>query len=125
MDRFKFRVWDKEKGVMVYLDLGNENPAVSRLHVALLSDYIREGNGIIMQSTGLHDKDGKLVYEGDVYQWNGYEVRAGKQIRPIRKGVVEPDIYKIAIVKNIVLGNGTLEVIGNLYENPELVEQQT
>lgn len=72
MREIKFRAWDKDESLMTYLDLGNKNPDVSRLHIALLSDHLREPWGVVMQFTGLHDKNGLTnIYEGDILDENG------------------------------------------------------
>lgn len=79
---------------------------------------------VLMQYTGLKDKNGKEIYESDIYRWKGHEVRDGKQIRPERIGVVIFDIYEMFKLRNIIEGNGTLEVIGNIYENSELLGEK-
>lgn len=103
MRAIKFRAWDKEENAM--LD-------ISHWTVSMLS----EDRLLIMQYTGLHDKNGKEIYEGDILQYtDNYN-------RPIT-GVVQ------------YLGNGfwieekdethympnDREVIGNAWENPELI----
>ena len=74
------------------------------------------------QYTGLKDKNGKEIYEGDVLKWRGYEVVNGKQIRPSRILEIEYEYYKLFQVENIIRDNGTLEIIGNIHENPELIK---
>ena len=59
-DRFKFRAWDEKRCEMVYFDfhlLNNESQPFYKEQI--------EGNPI-MQCTGLKDKNGKLIYEGDL-----------------------------------------------------------
>ena len=106
----KYRLFDKDRKITKIYTLSN-----------LISTTFRKGCFEYRGSfTGLY-ANGKEIYEGDVYQWNGYEVHANKQVRPIRQGIVDMDPYKLSIVKNIILGNGTLEIIGNIHESPELV----
>jgi len=83
------------------------------------------------QSTGLKDKNGKEVYGGHRYKYIGYEVRNNRQIRPKRIGEVRNDTPEHWIedchhLWCIITGNsqGTIEIIGNIHENPELSKDQ-
>jgi uncharacterized phage protein (TIGR01671 family) len=84
-------------------------------------DPFKEDWGL-MQFTGLKDYNGKEIYEGDiVVQYPGF----GCEFKP-RKGVVSYkdasfwfDLTTIAFV--LEDHDCTLEVIGNIYENPELL----
>lgn len=72
---------------------------------------------IVCQCTGLKDKSGKKIYEGDIVQTN-------------EAGWVAEVIYKIDgffCIDNIGGFStqcqwGEFEIIGNIYENPELLE---
>lgn len=81
----------------------------------------------IMQFTGLHDKNGKEIYEGDIYHKNGgkgeivfyngcFCVKGGSSFSPLNFGCEED--YADIIVDDFV---DTIEVIGNIHENPELL----
>jgi uncharacterized phage protein (TIGR01671 family) len=134
-DRFKFKFWDKEICQMRYGDIAIDNegyPFVLTEHKKL-TVIERLDNIIPLQSTGLKDKNGKLIYEGDVVKplsdfVVGYlgEIKFGKKENyqcfyvdwhtkhPIMRG----DLYYWLEDKD-----EGLEVIGNIYENPELLKE--
>jgi len=129
MREIKFRAWDKEKsdspysGVMLYLDIGNKHAQVSRLHVALLSDYMREDWGVLMQYTGLKDSKGVEIYEGDLIQYGKttYEVRWNF----VRWIMFDPEFagcdgFGMPLVGPSFSRNKMkdIEIIGNIYEHP-------
>lgn len=83
----------------------------------------------IMQSTGLKDKNGVEIFEGDVVKWGD---TLGGEETPIRIATVkiEPDIlfdsnagifnYGQFAYKNT---EKFLTILGNIYENPEFLEE--
>ena len=124
----KYRAWDiseqcwiniskmvfGEEGELWYLQSYDENE-----NEIDLPYFENETNWILMQCAGLKDKNGVDVYEGDivtyrsVYKWND----------KIKKGVVKFSNGMFNPGNVIGWGkNGTCEVIGNIYENPELLE---
>lgn len=124
MKELKFRVWDKEREC--YLDktelagitpdgkyiLYIEEEEISRLEV--------EENYIIEQYTGLKDKNGKEIYEGDIVS-----VRNKNRKNEYDIGVVE--FGKAAFRCPFLLGkyhSGQVEVIGNIHENADLLEEK-
>jgi len=86
----------------------------------------------IMQYTGLKDKNGKEIFEGDVVEYNDFnslrtgghaedKIIVGKVIFSCGMWMVEEnncghDLYEALV------NDEELKVIGNIYENPELVE---
>ena len=114
MRKIKFRAWIKEDKEMV--EVYNINFVESTINDNLFGfDDV-----ILMQYTGLKDKNGKEIYEGDIVK----NVINGSILR------VEFGTWGITFINGegqsvFPKNNGKLEleVIGNIYENPELLER--
>lgn len=124
-DRFKFRVWDKTKEIMVYFDgiFYNKKPYTegssfpqydSCPHYHKLSD--------LMQCTGLKDRNSKLIYEGDIVKI--FHVSGTMQGKYFFDVVEWNDLRCRFETENcgIIDDDDIYEVIGNIYENPELLK---
>ena len=98
--------------------------------VPLKFEYKRNGEDVIlMQSTGLKDKNGKEIFEGDIIT-NGQNVMCMKKRNTLgfyieEKEKVEfiadcADLEEFEADAKEVADN--IEIIGNIYKNPELLE---
>ena len=76
----------------------------------------------LMQYTGLKDINWKEIYEGDIVKWfYNYSVEINKAVVWFRIGRFEIDSFRSIPLDEFLFCNETnLEIIGNIYENPEL-----
>ena len=143
-DRLNFRFWDTKERVMLDWDCvcqtafnctrkeGNKMQRYGLMYLVFTTPQ----RFIPLQCTGLRDKNGKLIYEGDILRvtgsrdMSGYGVveylQAGCQFfvngyldnpspyHPRRKGEFYQPLQEWLCT----------EVIGNIYENPELLEEK-
>ena len=80
----------------------------------------------IMQYTGLKDKNGKEIYEGDILKYKFPYDRRLKHVSLVKFIETEAsfglkDIYGNEIPLYRITANNYFEVVGNIYENPELL----
>ena len=83
-----------------------------------------------LQFTGLHDRNGKEIYEGDVVRGeieygddNGQPTGDKETVTEVVKwGVRMTGCWPGFFARSINDGEFPIEVIGNIYENPELVK---
>lgn len=117
-DRFKFRVWDKINDIWVKNFSIDENGYVEGFYNPQQAMNRRL---VLMQCTGLKDKNGKLIYEGDILQ------------QPQLPHKVVCEWYKDGFWLNGFMNGAKrelrdmhnwYEVIGNIYQNPELLEEE-
>lgn len=117
-DRFKCRVWDYKRKEM-------RNVWSITPFGAIVNDVKTNGYKIsfkdccIMQCTGLRDKNGELIFEGDILKT---KTGLAKVVYFLAEFVLE-SIHNTDF-SFIDWDTVEQEVIGNIYENPELLEVQ-
>ncbi|NJP37178.1 YopX family protein [Alkalicoccus luteus] len=111
MREIKFRAWDKDLKKW----LGWET--VSQCAIGEFVDDVRFE---LVQYTGLKDKNGVEIYGGDIFRDNS--------INQIYKVIWFKEGFRVEVDGMILsfdetLTDGKCEVIGNVWENPELLER--
>jgi uncharacterized phage protein (TIGR01671 family) len=115
----KFRTWDD--GVMLYSDAYVNEMNYSEW------DYLRfffkniRTDAVVMQYTGLKDKNGKEIYEGDILHYQGITSGGEKIIREVSFCERRSQfmfgfypLYDFSIAPRVI--------VGNIYENPDLLK---
>lgn len=91
-------------------------------------DLIGFEDCVLMQSTGLFDKNGKEIYEGDIVKYkvdcNTFTEEVAYDKNYAGFGVMDADADIIFTFGELFadIDISSLEVIGNIYKNPELLE---
>lgn len=136
----KFRAWDKDG--LTYWDGKSKDWKPQMIYKVDESSWWTwcKNNLIIMQFTGLHDKNGKEIYEGDLIKYTGisscyrnyhhpndtiYEIEkslnrfVGRPVELKR----DPEYCGGGELEDFLLSEDK-EIVGNIYENPELINCQ-
>ncbi len=148
MRELKFRAWDTEMQMICFPKAhyiingsvatpsqkaeawGNQpigeiyNPEENEHHTV----FVEDERFVLMQYTGLKDKNGKEIYEGDIVIKFGiddakYEVKYGEQL--VGHDWLGVGFYTFNKSEQCnIFGGNYIKVIGNIYENPDLLAQQ-
>lgn len=115
MRTIKFRAWDTKKKEMVYRFF-NIDPTSG---LCWYAHPLKDLSYVLLQFTGLLDKNGVEIYEGDIMK---HDFSPGRT-----ETIICTDENLIALIMKLRNYsrmndlNDRFEVIGNIYENPELL----
>lgn len=135
MRPIKFRAWHKIEGCMYFTQsligmkgegwiqsIDFDGEAIQLGCEADEGDYVRWerfADVELMQFTGLHDKNGEEIYKGDIIKLEGWSPSI--YMIDFDRGafyIAKADRHEVADIKYAE----ECEVIGNIYENPELLK---
>ena len=131
---FKFRIWDSTKKKWIKYG-GNDTVYQSEYYIdvnggvrELYYDSLEavDDNAILQQYTGINDKNGKEIYEGDIVKFSYYlhehdiETIVGEVF--FKGGIYyfNRDLLMATNDGNFI--EESLEVVGNMFENPKLLK---
>jgi uncharacterized phage protein (TIGR01671 family) len=128
MREIKFRAWDKKELDMIYgvLPLSDgtfliENSNSNKFVDVYCDDNIPPNNYVIQQYTGLKDKNGKEIYEGDIIEYEDVCVDGGGDGEIHQLFIEDLRTAFFFGISNKFVESKNIEVIGNIYENPNLI----
>ncbi|MEC1878356.1 YopX family protein [Bacillus subtilis] len=126
MREIKFRAWNKENSIMVYEDEDNSSAywdGVCLSDIEMINARLKYSSTYIwMQYTGLKDKNGREIYEGDIVI-DGHKNSAEVVFDDGCFCVIGylGDLRTHPLRDSLFCGE-RFEVIGNIYEDPQLLE---
>lgn len=115
MKEIKFRCWYDNKMHKVE-DISFKHKTIN----LFAADIINFRDGILMQYTGLEDKNGIEIYDGDI-------LRIDDEYWLVQYDIEDAmfTLYYDNVIENFSNMNSKwFEIIGNIYENPELFKEE-
>ena len=136
MSLSRYRAWDKENSRMVYpsnddvyFELTDDGIHILDMSVEPFDDVFPHLDSALMQSTGLKDKNGVEIFEGDIVSVRNHPFQktelSGVGIEIDGDYLIGWSDHNLTWLAGDLLLyqlKPYIEVIGNIYENPELLE---
>lgn len=116
----KFRAWTEEGKVMYYDVYPFKDDTLLLSYDEIAFDEVPSSDFILMQSTGLKDRCGEEIFEGDIIKFSiddGFDY-GNDEIGIVRYqlGTFRVDVFQLSYL----LEGGEVKIIGNVYETEDL-----
>ena len=118
MREIKFRAWDKKKKQMLLPDI----PLNEFVFGINFEKITHPDNLVMLQYIGLKDKKGKEIYEGDILEYQPNSSDIIKDVVSFKNGCFCLGVHPFYSTAPGFGVTDLRKVIGNIYENPELLE---
>lgn len=138
MSLSRYRAWDKENDRMiypsnndVYFNLTDDGISIEGLALEPFDDVFPHLDAVLMQSTGLKDKNGVEIFEGDIVIHTQKSINYGDVYHNDYAEVFQQQngAYRIRgkhiYEMDAFCNRKRLEVVGNIFENAELLEHDS
>lgn len=116
----KFRAWDRVRKIIVNVVMLSFEQDVLGFDDSDAIEYGNTRDFELMQYTGLKDVNGKDIYEGDVVEFEVSLTRTKAEVKYSRNQF----IVSMNSVMPRSLDLYLVKIIGNRFENPELLEER-
>ncbi len=118
MREIKFRAWDKITKQMI---ISNNMPDAGFWDMVAHNEFEQD---IVMQYTGLKDKNGREIFEGDICKVHNHAALGGNLYCVIEFNDRTGSYYGRGVGSLKFSMGEDMEVIGNIFENPELRKER-
>lgn len=145
MRELKFRIWDKQNKIFIHeWDASHKHLAISLVGLVYHGGYdgvLPENDYVVQQYTGLKDKNEKDIYEGDIVKYSRCHVVSVEERKNVfsSKLIEDGDFVGEIIflfpsfcwsydhkryddIENMINATHRYEVIGNIFETPDLLK---
>ncbi len=132
MREIKFRVWDLLENKYYFWDEIWYSSALLQANVvngigqetwiSFFGMATKNPNMICQQFTGLKDKNEKDIFEGDILKYSGHVFTKETEVKEIK---FKDGCFCVGFIPLFNLYKNNIEIIGNIYQNPELLSSST
>ena len=129
MREIKFREWETERKTMVIGEREDYDDSVGFRFA-----HEEGGERILMQSTGMKDKNGNEIFDADIIKFSERSINGFVSTHTCRVFQSENGAWRVEghpdfdtsyrTRRELYLIRKICEVIGNIYENPELLKEE-